>query len=189
MRAVEQAADAPSVVAVNPIPQRLAIHTRLTRRLLSTMSLQQQRYRQHATRCVGFLRATSLPSPVIFTVIAVLLHLTTTHESRQSEPLQFTLESTQQAAGIISLAAVGSGHNRFNELRRRGLSQFRAAVAAGSPTGFWRMSGYAAVQAALRNHHFDSLGLPRLYVPGPGLIWSNRRGTRPVCPVVWEGRR
>jgi RNA-directed DNA polymerase len=59
----------------------------------------------------------------------------------------------------------GNGHNRFKELRRRGVSKFRAAVAAGSPTGFWRMSGHPAVQAALRNHHFDSLGLPRLYVP------------------------
>ena len=49
----------------------------------------------------------------------------------------------------------GNGHNRFNELRRRGVSQFRAAVAAGSPTGFWRMSGHRAVQAALRNHYFE----------------------------------
>src|SRR5213075_1374326 len=39
-----------------------------------------------------------------------------------------------------------NGHNRFNELRRRGVSKFRAAVAAGSPTGFWRMSGHPAVQ-------------------------------------------
>jgi hypothetical protein len=54
---------------------------------------------------------------------------------------------------------------RFKELRRRGVLKFRAAVAAGSPTGFWRMSGHPAVQAALRNHHFDSIGLPRLYVP------------------------
>src|SRR6478736_3252616 len=61
----------------------------------------------------------------------------------------------------------GNGHNRFKELRRRGVSVFRAAVAGGSPTGFWRMSGHPAVQAALRNHHFDSLGLPRLYVPAP----------------------
>ena len=61
----------------------------------------------------------------------------------------------------------GNGHNRFKELRRRGVSVFRAAVAAGSPTGFWRMSGHPAVRAALRNHHFDSLGLPRLYVPYP----------------------
>ena len=59
----------------------------------------------------------------------------------------------------------GNGHNRFKELRRRGVPQFRAAVAAGSPTGFWRMSGHPAVQSALRNHYFDSLGLPRLYVP------------------------
>ena len=59
----------------------------------------------------------------------------------------------------------GNGRNRFKELRRRGVSQFRAAVAAGSPTGYWRMSGHPAVQAALRNHHFDSIGLPRLYGP------------------------
>ena len=57
-----------------------------------------------------------------------------------------------------------NGHNRFNELRRRGAPKFGAAVAAGSPTGFWRMSGHPAVQQALRNHYFDSLGLPRLYV-------------------------
>ena len=58
-----------------------------------------------------------------------------------------------------------NGHNRFKELRRRGVPKFQAAVAAGSPTGFWRMSGHPAVQQALRNHYFDSLGLPRLYVP------------------------
>lgn len=57
-----------------------------------------------------------------------------------------------------------NGPNRFRELRRRGVSKFHAAVAAGSPTGFWRMSGHPAVQQALRNHDFDSLGLPRLYV-------------------------
>src|SRR3954467_4865899 len=32
-----------------------------------------------------------------------------------------------------------NGHNRFKELSRRGVPKFRAAVAAGSPTGFWRM--------------------------------------------------
>src|ERR1700719_2411256 len=31
------------------------------------------------------------------------------------------------------------GPNRFNELRQRGVPKFGAAVAAGSPTGFWRM--------------------------------------------------
>ena len=56
-----------------------------------------------------------------------------------------------------------NGPNRFKELRRAGVPKFLAAVAAGSPTGFWRMSGHPAVQMALRNHVFDSLGLPRLY--------------------------
>jgi RNA-directed DNA polymerase len=60
-----------------------------------------------------------------------------------------------------------NGHNRFTELRRRGVPKFNAAVAAGSPTGFWRMSGHPAVQQALRNHYFDSLGLPRLHVSVP----------------------
>ena len=57
-----------------------------------------------------------------------------------------------------------NGPNRFKELRRRGVPKFNAAVAAGSPTGFWRMSRHPAVQQALRNHAFDSLGLPRLHV-------------------------
>lgn len=55
-----------------------------------------------------------------------------------------------------------SGGNRFAQLRRCGVPHFGAAVAAGSPTGFWRMSGHPAVQQALRNHYFDSLGLPRV---------------------------
>src|SRR6516165_10517182 len=58
-----------------------------------------------------------------------------------------------------------NGRNRFKELRRRGVPTFLAAVAAGSPTGFWRMSGHPAVQQALRNPYFDGLGLPRLSVP------------------------
>ena len=57
-----------------------------------------------------------------------------------------------------------NGQTRFKELRRRGVTKFQAAVAAGSPTGFWRMSGHPVVQMALRNHVFDALGLPRLYV-------------------------
>ena len=82
----------------------------------------------------------------------------------------------------------GNGHNRFKELRRRGVTEFRAAVAAGSPTGFCRMSGHPAVQAALRNHHFDLLGLTRLPLLQLTVTRSNRRGTLPVRPVVWEGR-
>ena len=55
-----------------------------------------------------------------------------------------------------------NGPNRFKELSQRGVPKFNAAVAAGSPTGFWRMSGHPAVQQALRNHYFDSIGLPRV---------------------------
>jgi RNA-directed DNA polymerase len=58
-----------------------------------------------------------------------------------------------------------TGQNRFQELRLRGVPKFNAAVAAGSPTGFWRMSGHPSVQQALRNGYFDSLGLPRIYAP------------------------
>jgi RNA-directed DNA polymerase len=57
-----------------------------------------------------------------------------------------------------------NGRNRFKELRRHGVTKVNAAVAAGSPTGYWRMSSHLAVQQALRNHYFHSLGLPRLYV-------------------------
>ena len=70
-----------------------------------------------------------------------------------------------------------NGRNRFKELRRRGVPKFLSAVAAGSPTGYWRMSGHPAVQMALRNHVFDSLRLPRLYVPTESSTRSNRRGT------------
>ena len=55
--------------------------------------------------------------------------------------------------------------NRFAELRRRGVAKFAAAVAAGSPTGLWRMSGHPAVHQALRNDNFESLGLPRICAP------------------------
>ncbi|HOW72835.1 MAG TPA: group II intron maturase-specific domain-containing protein, partial [Phycisphaerae bacterium] len=58
-----------------------------------------------------------------------------------------------------------NGRNRFKELRRRGVPEFNAAVAAGSPTGFWRMSGHPAVQQALRNRYFDSIDLPRVAAP------------------------
>ena len=56
-----------------------------------------------------------------------------------------------------------NGRKRFKELRRRGVPKFQAAVAAGSPTSYWRMSSHPGVQMALRNHFFDEAGLPRLY--------------------------
>jgi len=57
-----------------------------------------------------------------------------------------------------------TGQNRFKELCHRGVSKFNAAVAAGSPTGFWRLSGHPSVQKVLRNDYLESLGFPRLYV-------------------------
>src|ERR1035438_3187181 len=57
-----------------------------------------------------------------------------------------------------------NGPNRFKELRRRGVPKFHAAVAAGSPTTFRCLERHPAVQHALRDHAFDPLGLPRLYV-------------------------
>jgi RNA-directed DNA polymerase len=68
-----------------------------------------------------------------------------------------------------------TGRNRFRQLRARGISMFQAAVAAESPTGLWRMSGHPAVQYALRNAYFDSVGLPRR--DSARLTSSNRRGT------------
>lgn len=61
-----------------------------------------------------------------------------------------------------------TGHNRFKELRRRGANKLQAAIAAGSPTGLWRMSRHVTVQRALPNRVFDTLGLPRLYVAREG---------------------
>lgn len=80
-----------------------------------------------------------------------------------------------------------NGPNRFKELRRRGVPKPRAAVAASSPTGFWRMSGHPAVQQALRNHSFDLLGLsPPASSLCSSLTRSNRRGTDPYAR--WCGR-
>jgi len=58
----------------------------------------------------------------------------------------------------------GNGQTRYVNLRWFGLAHFAAAVAAGSPTGFWSMSRHPAVQQALPNAYFDSLGLPRVSV-------------------------
>ena len=70
-----------------------------------------------------------------------------------------------------------TGRNRFRALRRRGVSRFHAAVAAGSPTGLWRMSGHWALHQALPIAYFDSVGLLRLAPASRALTLSNRRGT------------
>jgi len=58
-----------------------------------------------------------------------------------------------------------TGKARYAHLRRLGVPHLRSAVAAGAPDGVWRMSRHAAVQQALSNAHFDSLGLPTLEEP------------------------
>jgi RNA-directed DNA polymerase len=55
-----------------------------------------------------------------------------------------------------------NGPTRYAQLRRLGVSHFHAAVAAGVGPAYWRMSRHVAVQQALPNAFFDSIGLPRL---------------------------
>ena len=78
----------------------------------------------------------------------------------------------------------GNGHNRFEELRRRGVSQFRAAVAVGSPTVFWRMSEHPAVQAALRNETVRKVGGP--FAPGYNLPYQENGRDRVQWRVIVE---
>ena len=54
------------------------------------------------------------------------------------------------------------GRRRFRELRRRGLTRYRAAIAAGSQLGPWRMARLPAMQEALSSRFFDAAGLPHL---------------------------
>jgi RNA-directed DNA polymerase len=55
-----------------------------------------------------------------------------------------------------------TGRRRFDELHHRGVDRQLAANTAGSNHGPWRMSVSKALNAALSNAFFDSLGLPRL---------------------------
>jgi RNA-directed DNA polymerase len=80
-----------------------------------------------------------------------------------------------------------NGPTASRDLRRRGVPKVHAAVAAGSPTGILAHVRTPAVQQALRNQYFDSLGLP----PTPCAAKLNSVEPPwygPVCPVVWEGR-
>jgi RNA-directed DNA polymerase len=55
-----------------------------------------------------------------------------------------------------------NGRTRYAQLRKLGVPHVRAAVAAGASSGLWCMARHAAVQQALSNAYFDSLGFPRL---------------------------
>ena len=57
----------------------------------------------------------------------------------------------------------GSGRTGIIASKNCAVEAFRSSLPRLLPVrrrGFWRMSGHPAVQAALRNHHFDSIGLP-----------------------------
>jgi hypothetical protein len=79
--------------------------------------------------------------------------------------------------------------NRFAELRRRGVATFPAAVAS------WFTN---RAMAHVRTPGGPTSPTQRLFrvarsspnlCARPRLTRSNRRGTGPVCPVVWEGWR
>ena len=79
-----------------------------------------------------------------------------------------------------------NGHNRFNELRRRGVPKFNAAVAP-----VRRPVSGACPDTRRSNRPCATTISTHSVSPTPclcrNLTQSNRRGTRPVCPVLWEG--
>jgi RNA-directed DNA polymerase len=58
------------------------------------------------------------------------------------------------------------GRKRFAELRRRGVGKDLAAQTAGSAHGPWRLANSPALNIALPNAYFSSLGLPTLAARG-----------------------
>jgi group II intron reverse transcriptase/maturase len=54
------------------------------------------------------------------------------------------------------------GPTVHRELRRRGVSQHVAAMAARFAGNWWRVAGHAALHLALPTSYFDQLGVPRL---------------------------
>ena len=58
------------------------------------------------------------------------------------------------------------GTTRYRELRKRGVAAQEAAKTAGSSDGSWHLAKTPALNLALSNAYFASLGLPELPVPG-----------------------
>jgi RNA-directed DNA polymerase len=58
------------------------------------------------------------------------------------------------------------GTTRYRELRKRGVAAQEAAKTAGSSDGPWHLAKTPALNLALSNAYFASLGLPELPVPG-----------------------
>jgi RNA-directed DNA polymerase len=55
------------------------------------------------------------------------------------------------------------GPARYAKLRQLGIGNDLAAQTAGSPHGPWRLAQSPALQYALPNAYFASLGLPQLF--------------------------
>jgi RNA-directed DNA polymerase len=79
------------------------------------------------------------------------------------------------------------GKTRYAELRKRGVYKDLAAKTAGSSEGPWHLANSKALAVALPNAYFDSLGLPRLFVP-ERLNPPNRRMRTRMSGGVAGGR-
>jgi RNA-directed DNA polymerase len=88
------------------------------------------------------------------------------------------------------------GPVRFAELRKRGVGKDLAAKTAGSAHGPWRLANSPALNIALPNAYFDSLGIPRLTVRSiaqpaeppdadPHVRWCDRESWRQPTYVDW----
>jgi hypothetical protein len=97
-------------------------------------------------------------------------------------------------ATSVSLAAMAKRPQPL--LRQRGLAKFPAAVAAGSPTGFWRMSGHPVVNRPCATRISTASVFPAsTFLPklnpieppcyGPVARWCGRGGAarRPPIPI------
>jgi RNA-directed DNA polymerase len=76
--------------------------------------------------------------------------------------LQSLEEWTRRRLRSVIWKQWNRGPVRFAELRKRGVGKDLAAQTAGSAHGPWRLANSPAIQFALPNAYFDSLGLPRL---------------------------
>ena len=83
-------------------------------------------------------------------------------------------------AGCISGGSGRMGETVSGSCTIESITKFQAAVAAGSPTGFWRMSSHPAVQQALATPISTRLVSP-VSPRRKCLTRSNRRGTDPYA--------
>ena len=76
------------------------------------------------------------------------------------------VDRSEKIAGLIRLyPKCGVRDMSVTNSCRLGVSHFHAAVAAGVGSAYWRMARHVAVQQALSNAFFESIGLPRLAAP------------------------